>query len=134
MVGRRSRSGRPPLSAEVRRGRLREILLRRVLRWTPRRKAAALRGLRQGVVTEDEFCAAQCVPADEVRGWARAAAAHGRAGLLVTRRPQADRRNPPAGAPAAAEPRRSPRGPRRPQSAPSLGSAGGAARPPIRPP
>jgi hypothetical protein len=70
--------------AEMRRRRMRRLVLAHVVRWTPTRKATLCMALRGGVVTLAEASAAQGVPTSEIEGWLSAFRAGGHAALRVT--------------------------------------------------
>ena len=54
-------------------------------RWTPRRKAAVIEGVRQGLLTIEEACERYNLTIDEYRAWERDFDSHGKNGLRTTR-------------------------------------------------
>jgi uncharacterized protein DUF1153 len=54
-------------------------------RWTPRRKAAVIEGVRQGLLTIEQACERYNLTIDEYRAWERDFDSHDAAGLRATR-------------------------------------------------
>lgn len=55
------------------------------LRWTPRRKAAVLEGVRSGILSLSGACLRYGVSEEELESWDRAMKRHGIVGLRVTK-------------------------------------------------
>jgi hypothetical protein len=53
-------------------------------RWVASRKAAVVRAVEHGLITQDEAQARYALSSEEFDEWARAVRAHGEAGLKVT--------------------------------------------------
>ena len=54
-------------------------------RWTAARKAAVIKGVRQGLLTIEEACERYNLTIDEYRAWERDFDSHGEPGLRSTR-------------------------------------------------
>jgi hypothetical protein len=57
----------------------------RTQRWTVRRKATVIQGVRQGSLTIEEACERYHLSIDEFRAWERDFDEHGAPGLRITR-------------------------------------------------
>jgi len=55
------------------------------VRWSPRRKASVVNGVRNGTISLEEACERYQLSAEEFLGWQEAVDAHGIGGLRVTR-------------------------------------------------
>lgn len=55
------------------------------VRWSPRRKASVVNGVRSGAISLDEACQRYQLSADEFLAWQRAVEGHGVGALRVTR-------------------------------------------------
>jgi transposase-like protein len=55
------------------------------VRWSPRRKASVVRGVRSGAISLDEACRRYQLSAEEFQAWQEAIEAHGIEALRVTR-------------------------------------------------
>ena len=64
------------------------------MRWTPKRKAAVVVAIEAGIISTAEALQRQQLSEEELATWMRDYAAHGRAGLRVTRRPPVRKRRP----------------------------------------
>lgn len=64
-----------------------ELPPRDTTRWTVRRKAAVIQGVRLGEIGLEEACLRYDLSAEELFGWQRAFDRHGILGLQATKRP-----------------------------------------------
>jgi transposase-like protein len=55
------------------------------VRWSPRRKASVVRGVRSGAISLDEACRRYQLSAEEFQAWQEALETHGVGALRVTR-------------------------------------------------
>jgi transposase-like protein len=55
------------------------------VRWSPRRKASVVRGVRSGAISLEEACQRYRLSAEEFLAWQEAIEAYGIGGLRVTR-------------------------------------------------
>jgi len=55
------------------------------VRWSPRRKASVVRGVRSGAISLDEACRRYQLSAEEFQAWQEAIEAHGIGALRVSR-------------------------------------------------
>jgi len=55
------------------------------VRWSPRRKASVVRGVRSGAISLEEACRRYQLSAEEFLAWQEAIEAHGIGALRVTR-------------------------------------------------
>jgi transposase-like protein len=55
------------------------------VRWSPRRKASVVRGVRSGAISLEEACRRYQLSAEELQAWQEALETHGIGALRVTR-------------------------------------------------
>jgi len=77
------KTGRPPTSAEERRRRMRERVLKRHGRWTPTRKAELCTALRAAIVTIEEAVERCGLHREEIAAWLKTFARSGTDGLRI---------------------------------------------------
>jgi Protein of unknown function (DUF1153) len=81
-----ARVGIMQLDGKRRRGLVLALPLTNIQRWTPLRKAAVVRAVRKGVITEREAIERYCLSAEELAEWQHEIERHGTLGLRVRRR------------------------------------------------